>query len=488
MPDASPHPPADATSARLAVPPARPHRPHARRLPGAPPPRRRRHGAGLPRPAAVAQARGGAQAAPHRPGRQPTALQRFQAEAEAVAKLNHPNIVHIHHLGESDGLRVHGPRVRRGAQPPRPPRPQGAARPCRSRSASSGRWCSRSRRPTSRGSSTATSSRRTSWSRRKVEVKVDRLRPVAVLRRRGPAPQPDPERRHARHAALHVAGAGAGQAGRSPQRHLLARRHVLPPAHRRAAVPRDDRVRRGAEARPGAAAAAGRAAPGPARRPVRHGPQDDGEEPGGPVPVGTRNPPRPGEGSRRGLGRAGRGNGTVSQSQPVALALSITSTNGVAASLRAPLPPHRPRWGTVAGRRACGGGGAGGRSAGLRGPEPAARRRARPGADDRAAGRPLAGETGHGPRARIDRAPRQARRCAAAPWWTIRSSSACSTSGRGGSTRPMRGSRGWRRSSSGPEPTLPDAKGRPHRSARARDHHCVSRKPERRAAVQRTRS
>jgi len=35
----------------------------------------------------------------------PTALMRFQAEAEAVAKLNHPNIVHIHQMGETDGLR-----------------------------------------------------------------------------------------------------------------------------------------------------------------------------------------------------------------------------------------------------------------------------------------------------------------------------------------------------------------------------------------------
>lgn len=34
-----------------------------------------------------------------------TALARFQAEAQAVAKLNHPNIVHIHFIGEADGLR-----------------------------------------------------------------------------------------------------------------------------------------------------------------------------------------------------------------------------------------------------------------------------------------------------------------------------------------------------------------------------------------------
>ncbi|HTH47489.1 MAG TPA: serine/threonine-protein kinase [Candidatus Limnocylindria bacterium] len=34
-----------------------------------------------------------------------TALLRFQAEAEAVAKLNHPNIVHIHQMGEFEGQR-----------------------------------------------------------------------------------------------------------------------------------------------------------------------------------------------------------------------------------------------------------------------------------------------------------------------------------------------------------------------------------------------
>jgi serine/threonine-protein kinase len=35
----------------------------------------------------------------------PVALARFEAEAQAVAKLNHPNIVHIHQIGEADGLR-----------------------------------------------------------------------------------------------------------------------------------------------------------------------------------------------------------------------------------------------------------------------------------------------------------------------------------------------------------------------------------------------
>ncbi len=35
----------------------------------------------------------------------PTALQRFQAEAEAVARISHPNIVQVHAIGEQDGHR-----------------------------------------------------------------------------------------------------------------------------------------------------------------------------------------------------------------------------------------------------------------------------------------------------------------------------------------------------------------------------------------------
>src|SRR5438128_2582065 len=34
-----------------------------------------------------------------------TALKRFQAEAEAVARINHPNIVQVYAIGEHEGLR-----------------------------------------------------------------------------------------------------------------------------------------------------------------------------------------------------------------------------------------------------------------------------------------------------------------------------------------------------------------------------------------------
>ena len=51
----------------------------------------------LNRPCALKMILGGAHASPE-------AATRFLAEAEAVARLQHPNIVQIHHIGEADGL------------------------------------------------------------------------------------------------------------------------------------------------------------------------------------------------------------------------------------------------------------------------------------------------------------------------------------------------------------------------------------------------
>ena len=166
-----------------------------------------------------------------------TALLRFQAEAEAVAKLNHPNIVHIHQIGEHDGLRymvleyVDGRNLRDYLARKGPPDLPVTLSVIRQvvlalQKAHEQGIVHRDIKPenilvTAQG-----------------RGEGHRLRAVAVLRRATPATQPDAERRDARHAAVHVAGAGAGEGGRSPQRHLLARRDLLPPARRRAAVPR----------------------------------------------------------------------------------------------------------------------------------------------------------------------------------------------------------------------------------------------------------
>ena len=95
------------------------------------------------------------------PYAQPEERQRFVREAEAVAGLQHPNIVQVYDVGESDGRPYFTMELVEGGSLSREDRRRAAAGPRGRRAGGDARRGGRTP-PTSRASSTATSSRPTS--------------------------------------------------------------------------------------------------------------------------------------------------------------------------------------------------------------------------------------------------------------------------------------------------------------------------------------
>ena len=99
--------------------------------------------------------------------------ERFLREIQVAARLHHPHLLPLYDSGEADGFLYYVMPVHRGRLAARPARPrEGGFRSAR-RSGSPARWPTRWTTPTARASSTATSSPRTSCSRRATRIVAD---------------------------------------------------------------------------------------------------------------------------------------------------------------------------------------------------------------------------------------------------------------------------------------------------------------------------
>ena len=166
-------------------------------------------------------------------GADPDWIERFRRELVLARQVTHRNVVRIHDIGESDGLRfltmryVEGRSLLEVLDKDGPLPVERAVRIVRQvaealQQAHDAGIVHRDLKP---GNILARGGRHRLHHRL-------RRRPLARPRRA------DPDGRGGGHARLPVPGAGRGRSGRRPQRHLRARHPLLRDAHRRAPVPR----------------------------------------------------------------------------------------------------------------------------------------------------------------------------------------------------------------------------------------------------------